>query len=64
MNLDSVKDFFSNLSVHHLPTGVAALIGIVLLVLVFKAGKFLTKLVFFLLAAALFAGAYWWHYHK
>lgn len=64
MNLDSIKEFFSNLTAHHLPTVVAVLIGIVLLFLVFKAGKFFTKVVFFLIAAGLFAGAYWWHTHK
>ena len=64
MNLDSIKEFFRNLSAHHLPTGVAVLIGIVLLFLVFKTGKFLVKVAFFLVAVALFAGAYWWHTHK
>lgn len=64
MNLDTLKDFFSNLSLHHVPTGVAVLVGFILLVLVFKAGKFLAKLLFFVVALALFAGAYWWHTHK
>ena len=64
MNLDSIKHFFSNLGKQDLPTGVAALAGIILIFLVFKTGKFLTKILFFLIAAALFAGAYWWHTHK
>ena len=48
----------------HVPTGVAVLIGLILLLLVFKAGKLVAKLLFFLIAIALFAGAYWWHTHK
>ncbi len=64
MNLNSLKDFFSNLNLHHVPTGAAVLVGLVLLVLVFKAGKFLAKLLFLVVALALFAGAYWWHTHK
>ena len=64
MNLDSIKEFFRDPSAHHLPTGVAVLIGIVLLFLVFKTGRFLMKVMFFLIAVALFAGAYWWHTHK
>ncbi len=64
MNLESIKEFFSNLTAHDLPTGAAMLIGFVLIFLVFKTGKVLMKVMFLLLAAALFAGAYWWHYHK
>ena len=64
MNLDSIKEFFSNLGTRDLPTGAAVLIGIVLLFTVFKTGKFITKLIFLLLAAGLFAGAYWWHAHN
>ena len=64
MNLDKIKEFFSNLGNHDLPAGVAALIGIVLLFLLFKTGKFFMKLVFLLVAVGLFAGAYWWHTHK
>ena len=64
MKLDQIEEFFSKLSAHDLPSGAAGLIGIVLLFLVFKTGKLFTKLVFLLIAAGLFAGAYWWHYHK
>lgn len=64
MNLDSIKDFFSNLGTHDLPTGAAGLTGIVLLFLLFKTGKFAAKLTLFLTAACLFAGAYWWHTQK
>jgi hypothetical protein len=35
-----------------------------LLFLVFKTGKSFIKLAFFLIAAGLFASAYWWHMHK
>jgi hypothetical protein len=36
----------------------------VLLFPIFKAGKFLMKLVFFLIAVGLFARPDWWHTHK
>ena len=39
MNLDKIKDFFNQLSTHDLTTGGAVLIGIVLLLLLFKAEK-------------------------
>lgn len=64
MNLESVKDFFSHLSAKDLPTGVAVLAGIVLLFLIFKAGKTFTRILFLLLSLGLFASAYWWHAHK
>jgi hypothetical protein len=64
MNLDKIKDFFSNLGTHDLPTGVAALAGIILLVLVFKTGKMASRFLLFIIAVALFAGAWWWHQHK
>jgi hypothetical protein len=64
MNLDKIKDFFHNLSHHDLVTGGAVLAGVVLLLLVFKAGKFFVRLLLFLIAVGLLAGAYWWHAHK
>ena len=64
MSLDRLKEMFSKLSAQDLPTGAATLVGIFLLFLVFKTGKFFMKLVFFLIAVGLFAGAYWWHTHK
>ena len=64
MNLDKIKEFLNNLSIHDLPTGAAALVGIVLLLLVFKAGKFFIKFLLFLIAIGLLAGAWWWHTHK
>jgi len=64
MNLDKLKEFFDKLGVHDLPTGAAALVGLVLLVLVFKTGKSISRLVLFLIAVGLFAGAWWWHQHK
>ncbi len=57
MNLDKF-------SIHDLPTGAAALIGLVLLFLVFKTGKFLMKVILLLVAVGLFAGAYWLHTQK
>jgi hypothetical protein len=62
--MDTIKNFINRLSTHDLPTGGAALIGIVLLLLMFKAEKFFLKLAIFLIAAVLFAGAYWWHNHR
>jgi hypothetical protein len=64
MNLEKIKEFFANLSTHDLPSGAAALIGLGLLLLVFKTQKILMKLVFFLIAAGLFVGAYWWYQHR
>jgi hypothetical protein len=64
MNLDQLKNFFSNLSQHDLPTGAAALVGIVLLFLLFRTGKSFGKVLLFLIAIGLFAGAYWWHTRK
>jgi hypothetical protein len=48
---------------HNLPAAIGVLAGMVLLFLVFKVGKRVTKLVLFLIAAACFAGAYWWVSH-
>ncbi len=61
MNLDSNNGFFSNFSMHDLPAGGAGLVGIILLVLVFKTRKTVHRLLFVLIAIALFAGAWWWH---
>lgn len=54
MNLDTFAS-------HDLPAGALAVIGIVLLFLVFRTGKLVMRLVFLLAAAGLFAAAYWWH---
>jgi len=64
MNLDSIKNFFSSFNRHDLPAGGAGLIGIILLVLVFKSGKSASRLLLFIIALGLFAGAWWWHQHK
>jgi hypothetical protein len=61
MNLDKLRDFFDRSGLHDLPTGVGALIGVVLLVLMFRAGKPFKRIILLLAAAGLFAGAYWWH---
>ena len=61
MNLDSIRDFFDSHGIHDLPTGGAGLIGIVLLILVFRVRKAGTRIILLLVAAGLFAGAYWWH---
>lgn len=64
MNTDNIKSFFSSFSAHDLPAGGAGLLGIVLLVLVFRSGKAGHRLLLFLIAIGLFAGAWWWHQHK
>jgi hypothetical protein len=64
MNFERLKEGFSKLGVHDLPEGAAALIGIVLLFLVFKTGKFIMKVGFFLAAVVFIGGACWWHFNK
>jgi hypothetical protein len=64
MNLDKVKELFGNLSAHDLLIGGAVLVGVILLLLlVFKIGKFFMRLLLFLIAIGLIAGAWWWHTH-
>jgi hypothetical protein len=64
MNLDKIKEFFNSFSMHDLPAGGAGLVGIILLCLVFKSGKAANRLLLFIIALALFAGAWWWHQNK
>ena len=64
MNLDKIKEFFHDLGKHDLPTAAAVLVGIVLLFLLFRTGKAFAKIIVFLVAIGLFAGAWWWHSHK
>jgi hypothetical protein len=62
--MDKVKSFFDQFDIKDLPAGGAVLVGIILLVLVFKSGRALNRFLLFITAAALFAGAYWWHKNK
>jgi hypothetical protein len=55
---------FDTITWHDLPTGALVVIGIVLLGLVFRTGKLVTRLVFVLIAAGLFAAAYWWQFQR
>lgn len=55
---------FDQLTSHDLPTGALAIIGIVLLFLVFRTGQLVMRLAFLLVAAGLFAAAYWWHVQR
>ena len=64
MNADKIKNLLNKFSAHDLPSGAAVLVGAALLFLVFKSGKFLSKLALFVIVIGLFAGAYWWHQHK
>jgi hypothetical protein len=64
MNADKIKDLLNKFGTRDLPSGAAVLVGGVLLFLVFKSGKSLSRLALFVIAIALFAGAYWWHEYK
>lgn len=64
MNLDSIKEFFRNLSSHDLPAAGAVLAGVIFLILIFKTGKIAFRFLLFLIAVGLFAGAWWWHTQK
>ena len=64
MNLDKIKEFFSDLDRHDLPAGGAGLVAIILLFLVFKARKTAHRSLLFLIAVGLLAGAWWWHQHR
>ena len=55
---------FDRLLSHDLPTGVMALIGLLALYVVLKTGKIVMKLFLLLVAAGLFAAAYWWYFVK
>ena len=61
MNLDKIKEFFSNLSPHELHAGAAVLVGLVVLIFGLKAAKFFSRLLLVLIAIGLFAGAWWWY---
>jgi len=64
MNSDKIKDVISHLSAHDWLTAGIVLAGLVLLVLIIKMGRFLIRLLLFLLVIGLFAGALWWHHQK
>jgi hypothetical protein len=53
---------FDKLLSHELPTGALVLIGLVVLFVLFRTGKVVMKLVLLLIAAGLFATAYWWYF--
>ncbi|MHC1766637.1 MAG: hypothetical protein AB9869_20420 [Verrucomicrobiia bacterium] len=59
MNLASIFPFHG----HNLPALIAILFGVAFMCLVFKAARLVGKIVLFLTASALFAGAYWWITH-
>ena len=60
MNLDSIKDFFSNLGTRDLPLAGAVLVAVPAIIFVFRTKQALLKLLLLLAAAGLVAGAYWW----
>jgi hypothetical protein len=53
---------FDKLLSHDLPTGVLVVIGVALLFVVLRTGKFVMKLVLLSIVAGLFAAAYWWYF--
>jgi hypothetical protein len=55
---------FDKLLSHDLPTGVLVVMGVALLFVVLKTGKFVMKLLMLLIAAGLFAAAYWLYFLK
>jgi hypothetical protein len=61
MNFDEI---IKKLSSGDMPTAGMAGVGILLLLVAWKVGKAVIKVIFFLLALALFAGAVWWHLHN
>jgi len=60
MNLDSIKDFFSQLGTRDLPLAGAVLVAIGVIIFVFRTKQAVLKLLLLLVAAGLVAGAYWW----
>jgi hypothetical protein len=64
MNHAPFTEILGEITLHDLPTGGAGLAGLVLLFLVVRSGKVVTRALFLLLAIVLFAGAYWWHTHR
>ena len=63
MNFEHLTNTFGKVHGHNLPAIVGALVGIAFLFLVFKARDVVMKVVFLLIAAAVFAAAYWWFAH-
>jgi hypothetical protein len=64
MDIQAIKETLRSYHVEELPTGGSALAGIVSLIMIFKTGKNLFKVLLVIVAIGLFAAAYWWHTHK
>jgi len=64
MNFDKIKNVLSHFGAHDWLTAGIVLAGLVLLVLIIKMGRFLIRLLLFLLVIGLLAGVLWWHQQK
>jgi hypothetical protein len=66
MNWDKIKNslHLDRLNSSDIPTGAFAIIGVVVLVIAFKSGKFISKMLLGLVALALVGAAVWWHLHN
>jgi hypothetical protein len=66
MNWDKIKNslHLGRLNSSDIPTGAFALTGVVVLIIAFKSGKFISKMLLGLVALALVGAAVWWHLHN
>jgi hypothetical protein len=61
MNLQEIVD---KVRASEIPVGALAAAGIVVGVVALKAGKVTSRLLFSVIAVALFCGAVWWHMQR
>ncbi|HWW00192.1 MAG TPA: hypothetical protein VNZ64_10895 [Candidatus Acidoferrum sp.] len=66
MNWDKIKDtlHLDKLNSSDIPTGAFGIVGVVVLVIAFKSGKFVSKMLLGLAALVLAGAAVWWHLHN
>jgi hypothetical protein len=58
------KLHLDNLGISDIPTGVMIAVGVVIFLVALKTGKFLAKLLFFVIALGLVGTSVWWHFHR
>jgi hypothetical protein len=63
---DKIKDplHLDKLNSSDIPTGAFGVVGMVVLVIAFKSGKFISKMLLGLAALVLAGAAVWWHLHN